>query len=92
MKYFMNKSLMVNSIRKMCLIKPPRDSQCIIKAKCRDRSVNHMMKFCLTKLTVAGLWSEDGEEEAGMMTGALVRNHCNNPGRDCRGLNRGKEK
>lgn len=76
---------MVNSIRKMCLIKPPRDSQCIIKAKCLDRSVNHM-KFCLTTLSLIGLWMEDGREEAGMMVGATIQ------GRDYRGLTQGKEK
>lgn len=77
----------------MCLIKPPRDSQCIIKAKCLDRSVNHMMKFCLTKLSLIGLWREDGREEAGMTAGEPVRNHCNNRrGRvDYRRLNRAKK-
>lgn len=46
MKYFMNKGLMVNSIRKMCPVKPARDLLCIIKVKCLDRSVNHMMECC----------------------------------------------
>lgn len=54
----MNESLMVKSIREMMsLIKPPRDSQCIIKAECLgQRSVSYMMKFHLRKITLAGFW------------------------------------
>lgn len=62
----MNESLLAKSIREMCLIKLLRESQCIIKAKCLgQRSVSHMMKFHLQKITPAGLWrmNERGQND-----------------------------